>query len=446
MSARYDEALETYTRLETYGLDHELPSMRLSGLMAKATLYSTYTDMHDSELSEKLLIQALEISREIGDRASQAKLSWNLMLSYLFSKRLDEALQHGETALALAREVNEPESLAFVLNDLCRLYTCRGEFEKAHVVIREARELWRSLGNQVMLVDNLGSEGEAYINAGEFEKALEVLNEALPVSDKIENLWGQSYIRMLIAFAHVESGQLGSAIQFAGAGVTFGAKAGLIASHSINSELAWMYAYCGAFETGFTLIEQTLQDVEEKQPDWISFPRAAKVRMHLLQGDLQSAEGTAGNVPLQPITIPYARFTIFVCLANIELAVAKGEYEYALTLSNELLDEVIPLTRVDVPEALRWKGITLIGLDRYDEAHQVLTEACSLADEMCANLQLWLILANLAELNEVLGKPEEARKNRGKARKIVEGIAQSLHEIGLRDSFLEQPQVRKLMR
>ena len=51
-----------------------------------------------------MLIQALEISREIGDRATQAKLNWNLMLTYLFSKRLDQALEHGQLALALARE------------------------------------------------------------------------------------------------------------------------------------------------------------------------------------------------------------------------------------------------------------------------------------------------------------------------------------------------------
>ena len=47
-----------------------------------------------------MLIEALDISREIGDRATQAKLNWNLMLTYLFSKRLDQALEHGKVALA----------------------------------------------------------------------------------------------------------------------------------------------------------------------------------------------------------------------------------------------------------------------------------------------------------------------------------------------------------
>ena len=90
-------------------------------------------------------------------------------------------MQHGKVALALARESDDREQLAFVLNDLCRLYTCRGEFEKAHDSIREARELWRSLDHQVMLADSLGSEAETYFNAGEYEPSLECSHQALQI-------------------------------------------------------------------------------------------------------------------------------------------------------------------------------------------------------------------------------------------------------------------------
>jgi tetratricopeptide (TPR) repeat protein len=332
-----------------------------------------------------------------------------------------------------------------VLNDLCRLYTCRGEFEKAYAVIREARELWQSLDNQVMLADSFGSEAEALFNACEYDRALEPLRQALQISEKIENLWGQSYDRMLMAFVYFESGRLGPGIQMAERSVALGDEAGLIASNSLRSELAWVYAYCGAFEKGFELIEQALQNADEKQPAWRAFPQAAKVRMHLLQGDLQAAEQTAGRALLQPISIPYARYTIFVCLANIELAVAKGEYGRALTLAEELLDEVTPLARVDVPELLRWKGNALSAQGRLNEAHQVLTEACTMAQVSGSNLHLWVILAGLAEVNSRLGRHQEAEANRESARRIMEQITESLHEVGLRESFLSQPRVQALM-
>ncbi|MGZ9225440.1 MAG: tetratricopeptide repeat protein, partial [Anaerolineales bacterium] len=167
---------------------------------------------------------------------------------------------------------------------------------------------------------------------------------------------------------------------------------------------------------------------------------------HLLHGDIESALREAGDVPLQPISIPYARFTIFIVLANIELAYAKGEYAAALSMIDELLGEVEPLTRLDVPNVLRMKGLVLIELDRYEEALHFLTEACSRASERGASLQLWLSYSDLADLLEKIGNALESEASRSKARQIVEQIAESLLEVGLRDSFLNQPRVKELMR
>ncbi|HMD81198.1 MAG TPA: hypothetical protein VKE92_07810, partial [Anaerolineales bacterium] len=269
LSGRFEQALVTYEEMQSFGRENGPRSIEMKALMAKATIYSIFSQLHDSALSEQMLIEALEISREIGDRATQAKLNWNLMLTFLFSKRLAQALVYGEVALALARESDDREQLAFVLNDLCRLYTCRGEFEKAHGSIREARELWTSLDHQVMLADSLGSEAEAYFNAGEYQRALEYSQQALLICEQINNLWGQSYDRMLMSFAYFESGLLGRGLQMAEHSIQLADEAGLIASSiSLRSELAWVYAYCGMFEKGFELIEQAMQVAEIKQPAW----------------------------------------------------------------------------------------------------------------------------------------------------------------------------------
>ena len=447
LSGRYEQALQNYDEMQAFGRERGERSIEMNALMAKATMYSIFTRLHDSALSEQLLIQALEISREIDDRITQAKLNWNLMLVYLFSKRPDLALEHGVIALRLARESDDREQLAFVLNDLCRLYTCRGEFEKAYVVIKEARELWRALDHQVMLADSFGSEAEARFNAGEFDEALTCTREALQITEKIENLWGQSYDRMLMSFVYLEIGKLGTGIQLAEQSIQLAADAGLIASSiGLRSELAWVYAYCGAFEKAYLLIEQALQVAEEKQPAWKAFPQAAKIRIYLLQGDVQAAIQFAGNELYEAISIPYARYTIFLCLANIELAIARGDHELGLRLIEELLNEVTPLTQVGVPEVIRWKGIALTELGRYDEAQQALSEACSMALELDAQPQLWRILANLATVNAKLGNHKEAEANFEEVRTIIRQIAESLHEVGLSESFLNQPRVQALMR
>ena len=447
LSGKYQQALSNYEEMLVLAMEHNDRTMELSALMAKATLYSTFTEVHNPELSEKTLIQALELSQEIGDIAAQARLNWNLMLTYLFSKRLDQALPYGEAALELARKSDNAEYLAFILNDLCRLHGCRGEFEKAHVFVREARELWISLDNQVMLADSWGSEAEAYFNNGKFDLARECCEKALKISKEINNLWGQAYNTMLMSFFYFENGQLGSGIQLAEQSVQVADQAGLITSSlSLRSELGWVYAYCGAFEKGLPLIDQPLQIADTNQPAWRSFPLASKARIYLLQGDVQAAGEIIGDTPLPPTTIPYARYTIFVCLANIEFALAKGEYAQALKLADELLAEVTPLTRVDVPDVLRCKGIALFELNRLDEARRVLTGACSLAKEINANLQLWPALAKLADVHAKLGNDKEAEANLAEARGIVERIADSLREVGLAESFLNQPRVQKVMR
>jgi hypothetical protein len=62
-----------------------------------------------------------------------------------------------------------------------------------------------------------------------------------------------------------------------------------------------------------------------------------------------------------------------------------------------------------------------------------------------SNLHLWVILAGLAEVNSRLGRHQEAEANRESARRIMEQITESLHEVGLRESFLSQPRVQALM-
>ena len=79
----------------------------------------------------------------------------------------------------------------------------------------------------------------------------------------------------------------------------------------------------------------------------------------------------------------------------------------------------MPLTRVDIPEVLHWKGNALFGLGRFDEALQVLTQACSLARQTDSNLHLWVILTDLAKVQLELGHQEQAEDSLAEGRKIA---------------------------
>lgn len=85
-------------------------------------------------------------------------------------------------------------------------------------------------------------------------------------------------------------------------------------------------------------------------------------------------------------------------------------------------------------------------LGRLDESLQVLTQACSLAKQSDANLHLWLILTDSAKVQLELGNQKEAEDSLAEGRKIVQQVAESLHEVGLGEPFLNRPRVKKLMR
>ena len=105
LAGRYEQALANYDEMRQFGREQGDRSIEMAALMAKATIYSIFTHLHNSDLSEQMLMEALEISREIGDRAAQAKLNWNLMLNFLFSKQFEQALDHGGVALVSGARV-----------------------------------------------------------------------------------------------------------------------------------------------------------------------------------------------------------------------------------------------------------------------------------------------------------------------------------------------------
>jgi class 3 adenylate cyclase/tetratricopeptide (TPR) repeat protein len=447
VSGRYANALETYGDMRAFAVEHNDRSMLLKVLTALATIYSTFTSVHNPELGESMLKQALNLANELGDIPAQVKLNWNLMINYLFSNRLSEALPYCEPAVVLARQLNDLEQLGFALNDSARVYQGFGAFEKALAAFAEAREIWKQKSNQVMLADNLSGSAVTNFFAGNYDEALSLADQAWEVSKQTDNHWGQSYSRVAATFVYLDRGLPNFAIQAASENIRAGELGGLMASTvAMRPILAWLYGIHGDIGRGIEMAQQALKLAVEKMPDWKSIPLAVLIRLYLSSNDLKSAEKLAGAEYLQPVALPYPRFTAMIGLANIELELARGNYQIALALSEELLNQIAPLSRADVHEINHRKADALIGLNRLDEALQTLTEAYSLAEKLGARHHLWSILSSLANVCAELGKQREADAYRKRARVVVSFIAEKLEKVELKDTFLNQPRVQKLMR
>jgi class 3 adenylate cyclase/tetratricopeptide (TPR) repeat protein len=448
LSGKFERALETYKDMQSNSIARGDHSMELKSLMALATIYSTLTPLHNPELGETNLKQALDLADKLGDVPTQAKLRWNLMLNFLFSDRLIEALEYCEPTIALARQVGDLDQLAFALNDAGRVYQSIGAYEKAFEAFNEANELWTQQGNQVMLADNLGASAITNYFAGNYDKALLLAEKAWEISKETDNYWGQSYSRVIPTYICLDCGLPDLVVRYATECIETGEKGGLIASVVvIPVELAWLYGLYGETARGIELAERALETAIEKMPDWKSLALGVMIRLHILVGNLDAAEKIVNSEQLNPIlSVVRSRYLAMITLASIELDLARNNFQTALSLSENLLKEISPLGWINNPEILNRKADALIGLGRLDEALQALTEACSLAKELDAKHHLWMILSSLANVSAELGKQQEADDYRKHAREIVSFIAERLEKIELKDSFLNQSRVQKLMR
>ena len=123
LNSRIQEAVENYEAMRQKAHQLNAKEMELVALMSMATQHATPTSIYNFELAESLSQQALQLAQELNDRPAEAKILWNLSNMNRFSGLTEEALEAGERALAIARELNLREQIAFSLNDLCHLTT-----------------------------------------------------------------------------------------------------------------------------------------------------------------------------------------------------------------------------------------------------------------------------------------------------------------------------------
>jgi tetratricopeptide (TPR) repeat protein len=181
--------------------------------MARVTILSVPTAVHDPKQALELGERALLLAGELNNPAAEAKILWSLSIGHFFSNRLQDAISCGERSLALARHHNLIEQTAQTLNDLGGfIYLYSGRSDPAREALQEANSLWQKLGNTPMLADSLSGSCIAHVYAGDFDRAIACSGEAFQISQSIDNLWGQSYSRWTIGDAYAERGEYSRAI------------------------------------------------------------------------------------------------------------------------------------------------------------------------------------------------------------------------------------------
>jgi class 3 adenylate cyclase/tetratricopeptide (TPR) repeat protein len=441
--AQYDDALDNYQELETFGKEQRESEMELAAIIPQATLYSIPTGKIDFEQGSKLSARSLKLAEELQDLSSKAKALWNMLLLSYFS-RGEANVEYGEEALKIAREHNSKEDLAYILHDLARAYASMNDFKKARTYLKESQELWRELGNLPMLADNLTMNAYEQLEAGNFERAISLGQEAREISESINNLWGQAYSSTMIGPAIIELGRISEGIESIIEAEQNAEEANFMGAKILSpSMLSWIYASYGDFTRAYKMIERAVKESEEMSL-FLSHVNTGAAWLKFREGHTEEAMEILSRALAEESTnFPDVFLGSLLSNLRTEITIVRGEFEEALSLANRTIDTMNEAGRnLFLPDALHLKAKALLEVGMDDEGHSTLDEAKDLAERTNSRRSLLSILGTKLELEREQGNSEKIESILKQGKEIASFIAEHITDPELKDMFINLENLR----
>jgi len=448
LNGDFDAALATYARLEASGVRTGDQHMLLAAIILQTIVRAVPSAALDVAQADSLTTRALTLARALGDRVTEARALWARMLYELLVEHSAEAVQAGEAALSLARELELSEQIALTLVDLGRAYAGAGMIAESRAALAEARERWRVLGNQPMLAESLTDAAATDYFTGHYAEALELLDEAYAVSTQAANAWGQAYSLMIRSLLLLEQGSLQKAFEAIDACLGLAVAGGFIAPLiQVRVALSLILAELGQFREAKAELQAARRVAGDQPSPVLTMLLATDANVHLLAGELEVAEALLAEAKAQPIHTDLTGFSrMLEILADAGLGLARGDDRRAADAPMEILAiehaTGIYAFRIDL-ELARAHGLLRLG--KLDEAKDLLAEACTEAQSKHIQRLLWRVLAAQGELAERRGEAEAAAHLRRQAHAELDRLASQLADPVLRAGLLGQPAARALV-
>ncbi len=458
LSGKYQQALENYQAMQALARERADERLELEGLMASTTLHSIPGPANNPLLARGLAAQALALAHELGMRAAEAKIYWNLMLLENWGGGDPQrAVEFGEKSLALVHELNLGEQLPFTLHDLAMAYMLANQRDRAEVSQKQAAELWRASGNMPMYAESLNRTVLLYVNAGEIDAAITCGLQAYGLTRSIENLIGEALAAVNLSHGYAAVGEFDKALQFGDDAIRCSEKSSLPSiAMRVQNQRAWIYGLLGKLAKGIEVAEEGLkratravygEDNYRLELSQSNFA-ATLVRLELLKGNLTKAQQVSRQA-LQVVRQDNFFTPLFdgnhIFLAKAELCLAAGDYDSAREAVDQFLTGQSPVpARAFLPSAYAVKGKVLLAEGNRIAAAEAWQIARAEAEAMNLRPMLWPVLVALAELHGQQERHSKAAELLDEARAVIQFIADH-SPADLRASFLALPQVRRVM-
>jgi predicted ATPase len=202
-----EHTAEGRTRLrQLVGLRADAVSPQWARLLMYAGILAS--ELGDAEDSERTLLASLALSRQLGDRASEAITLNNLGVSEQLRGSYDSARRHIEEALTLWRRANDTSSVGRTLNNLGTIAMAQGAFERCRELNAEALAIFENEGDTASVALTLQAMGDTSRATGRPDDAEQHYRRALDTWQSLDDQLGSAGAQLDIGSLAVDRGLL----------------------------------------------------------------------------------------------------------------------------------------------------------------------------------------------------------------------------------------------
>ena len=443
LSSQFAQAESRYQELLTLARTLREPVIECAVLNRLATLAAQ--NNQNFARAEELLQQALVIAESSQNKAGMAETAWNLAQTGFYAARMTASLPHAGRALALARELNQPELIGRSLHALATLETALGKQEESLSHAQEARILYAALGNRVREVGCLCVIARASIDGGQLQEGIAAARAALAMSEAVEDTWGQ-----INAAAQLVPGLLARGVY--GEAYSAGQRAVALArTLEITPLLVIILTEWGNVCRAMLMPEaakiahgEALARCEGFMPlhyaGWIASELCADC---VIAGQWEQAhtcalKAVAARDPAILSSGGAARwYEIAALLWGGSADQAREEVRRFAEAMNNNRRSALPY--------LRSRALLAQSRGEIEAAIAHLQEAARCAEEVGLPGELWSICVELGELYQKQGDESQAIQTFARAAEILRSLADTMEDQQQRTSFLSAPVVKRVL-
>jgi len=439
--------VSVYEEMEKQAFARDSRKMELAALVALCKVLPLPYDSQDLEKAVAIAMQAYPLAQTLEDLKAQAQIELSLARTHKFGDRqIESTLQHLRAAEGWARRAGVRDELGVVLLDLGVALMFLGQLAQAESILTESIEIFQELNQSPRVLSCLHNLAIIQLEMGNFDPALTLMEEAHRANKALGSPTSIFSLAITHNVVHILRGQYGQALEALYPSLDMDESQIVSLWVDIFQQLAWCYYDLGAYDAGLDYCQRAISHYDQTGQTGCSPAYTMLALLHIRRGNLTEADVAVKkgweNFDLQWQTFAGWPETLSILEAEAELALAKGELDRATHCVEQLLGKYDEMKlRHFNPGILYLRAKIELAAGKKDAAHQTLTDALKLTDEMGAHREVWEMRATLGKLEGQRGNKSAAVQLKKRARHEALWIAEHAGTPELREVFLSRPDV-----